>query len=329
MLALGRLLELTLTAREPSEKIQLCADGTRLQWRDEGVLLVTPPAARDNGCDLLLSAGIHGNETAPVELLERLLHGIAAARLRPALRLLLVLGNPAALRSGERYIGYDLNRLFNGGHELASGPEAARAVLLEQQLAAFFADPARRRLHLDLHTAIRGSRIEQFALRPAAAAAPSPASLAALQAAGIQALLLQNGVSATFSGLSSRRFGAAAFTLELGRARPFGENAALDLSRLEAVLGALIEGRPLPPGDPARLQLFAIAREVIRHTPAFRLHLDEAVENFTALAPGSLLAEDEGRQWIVEEAQARIVFPNPRVALGQRAGLIVVPAPQS
>lgn len=325
MLALGRLLELTLTGREPTEKIQLGSDGTRLQWKEEGVLLVSPPAGRDNGTDLLLSAGIHGNETAPVELLERLLHGIAAGRLRPALRLLLVLGNPAALRRGERYLGHDLNRLFGVAAEMASGPEVLRAPLLEQQLEAFFATPGRRRLHLDLHTALRGSQIERFALRPLASEPPDATLLAALQAGGIQALLLQNRPAATFSAFSARRFGAEAFTLELGRARPFGHNAGLDLQALEAVLAALIEGRELPPGDPAQLQRFVIARELLKHSPAFRLHLDDTVENFTPLQQGSLLAEDEGWHWIVEEHAARIVFPNPKVAVGQRAGLIVVP----
>lgn len=326
MLALGKLLELTLAEREPSEKIQVCASGARLQWKAEGVLLVEPPAGRDSGLDLLLSAGIHGNETAPVELLERLLHDIAACRLQPAARLLLVLGNPAGLRRGERFVGYDLNRLFGGGEPSASGPEALRAVELELQAGLFFADPQRRRLHYDLHTAIRGSQIEQFALRPAGAQPPTLEQLARLQAAGLQALLLQSGTSTTFSAFTSQRFDAEAFTLELGQARPFGYNEAIDLGRLEALLRALIEGRELPAGDPEALQLFRVAREVIKHSHEFRLHLDDAVENFTVLEPGSLLAEDaDGRRWLVEEAGARIVFPNPRVKNGLRAGLIAVP----
>ena len=77
MLALGKLLELTLAGHEPAAKIQLTPEGTRLRWLAEGALEVTPPVASDNGLDLLLSAGIHGNETAPIELLDRLLHGIA------------------------------------------------------------------------------------------------------------------------------------------------------------------------------------------------------------------------------------------------------------
>ncbi len=45
MLALGKLLDLTLAGREPTEKIQLTADGTRLHWLAEGALEVTPIGA--------------------------------------------------------------------------------------------------------------------------------------------------------------------------------------------------------------------------------------------------------------------------------------------
>lgn len=327
MLALGKLLELTLAGREPSEKIQVCASGARLQWKAEGVLLIDPPAGRDTGLDLLLSAGIHGDETAPVELLERLLHDIASCRLQPVVRLLVVLGNPAALRRGQRYVEYDLNALFGGGEPSVSGADALRAVELEQQVELFFSPPGRRRVHYDLHAAIRASRIERFALRPRSAQPLSRGQLAGLQAAGLQALLLQSEPAATFSAFTSERFAAEAFTFELGQARPLGQGGEVELSRLEAWLRGLLEGRePAMGGDPAALPLFRIARELIKHSDAFHLHLGEDVASFTELLPGSLLAEDaEGRRWLVEEQGARIVFPSPRVASGQCAGLIVVP----
>lgn len=52
MLALGKLLDLTLAGREPTEKIQLTADGTRLHWLAEGALEVTPiaPATTASTC---------------------------------------------------------------------------------------------------------------------------------------------------------------------------------------------------------------------------------------------------------------------------------------
>ena len=330
MLALGKLLELTLAGREPTEKIQLTSGGVRLHWLGEGALDVTPPAAEDTGLDLLLSAGVHGNETAPIELLDRLLQAIARGQLKPRARILFLLGNPEAIRRGERYVEQDVNRLFNGRHAESSGFEAMRAGELERYAAAFFSKPDRARLHYDLHTAIRGSKIEQFALYPYVEGREhSRQELARLRDAGIDAVLLQNKTGITFSSYTYARLDAEAFTLELGKARPFGSNEEVNLDRLETRLKALIEGsEPKTNGDSLDgLQLFSVSREIIKHSESFQLHLAPDIENFSELPVGYLLAEDiAGTRWVVEEQGARIIFPNPRVKNGLRAGILIVPA---
>ncbi|HXR01499.1 MAG TPA: succinylglutamate desuccinylase [Pseudomonas sp.] len=328
MLALGKLLELTLAGREPAEKTQLTVEGVRMRWLAEGALEVRPPEARDNGTDLLLSAGIHGNETAPVELLDELIHAIARGELKPRARILFLFGNPEAMRRGERYIEQDVNRLFNGRHEQASGNEALRACELERLAASFFSLPDRYRLHYDLHTAIRGSKIEQFALYPwKAGRQHSRRELARLRAAGMDAVLLQNKSSIVFSAYTYDKLDAQAFTLELGKARPFGQNQEVNLTRLKACLQQLIEGCEADGHeDLDGLQLFSVAREIIKHSDAFRLNLAADVENFTLLEKGYVLAEDlADSRWVVEEEGARIIFPNPKVKNGLRAGILIVP----
>ena len=92
---------------------------------------------------------------------------------------------------------------------------------------------------------------------------------------------------------------------------------------------AIIEGREpeTQDGEFGDLQLFAVAREVIKHSDGFRLHLPADVENFSELPVGYLLAEDlSDTRWVVEEQGARIIFPNPRVKNGLRAGILIVPA---
>ncbi|MBB2496496.1 succinylglutamate desuccinylase [Aquipseudomonas ullengensis] len=328
MLALGKLLELTLAGREPTEKIQLTREGARLHWLAQGALEVTPPASEDCGLDLLLSAGIHGNETAPIELLDRLLQGIASGQLIPRARILFLFGNPEAIRRGERYVEQDINRLFSGRHEQASGFEALRANELERLAAAFFIREGRERLHYDLHTAIRASKIEQFALYPYAEGREhSAAQLARLNAAGVEAVLLQQKVGITFSSYTYAHLGAEAFTLELGKARPFGQNQAVNLDLLEKRLREIIEHCEPATTTLDGLQLFSVAREVIKHSDAFRLHLPADIENFSELPAGYLLAEDiAGTRWVVEEQGARIIFPNPKVKNGLRAGILIVPA---
>jgi succinylglutamate desuccinylase len=332
MLALGKLLDLTLAGREPAQKIQLTTGGVSLRWLGEGALEVRPSADTDSGLDLLLSAGVHGNETAPIELLDTLVQAIARGQLIPRARILFLFGNPEAMRRGVRYIERDVNRLFNGRHDAVSGNEALRACELERLATTFFSLPQRTRLHYDLHTAIRGSRIEQFALYPwKQGREHSRQELVRLQAAGMRAVLLQNKPSITFSAFTYEQLDAEAFTLELGKARPFGHNAEVDLSRLEASLRHLIEGVETDLEQPLdELALFSVSREIIKHTDAFRLHLDDDIENFTELAPGYLLAEDGREQrWVVEEQGARIIFPNPKVANGLRAGILIVPTAQA
>ena len=329
MLALGKLLELTLAGHEPAAKIQLTPEGTRLRWLAEGALEITPPVASDNGQDLLLSAGIHGNETAPIELLDRLLRGIARNELKPRARILFLFGNPEAMRRGERYVEHDINRLFNGRHDQYTGPEALRACDLEHLAATFFSKPERTQLHYDLHTAIRASKIEQFALYPFQEGRPrSQRELARLSAAGIEAVLLHNKSSITFSAYTYTQLGAEAFTLELGKARPFGQNDGVNVSLLETRLKQIIEGTEpeMTEASLDGLQLFSVAREIIKHSDSFKLNLPADIENFSELDMGYVLAEDIAQtRWIIEEQGARIIFPNPKVKNGLRAGILIVP----
>ncbi|MDD1967594.1 succinylglutamate desuccinylase [Pseudomonas sp. NPDC090203] len=328
MLALGKLLELTLAGREPAEKTQLTVEGVRMRWLAEGALEVRPPEAKDNGTDLLLSAGIHGNETAPIELLDELIHAIARGELKPRARILFLFGNPEAMRRGERYVEHDINRLFNGRHEQGSGAEAMRACELERLAASFFSVPDRYRLHYDLHTAIRGSKIEQFALYPwKEGRQHSRRELIRLHRAGMEAVLLQNKPSIVFSAYTYEKLDAEAFTLELGKARPFGQNQSVNLTPLKLCLEHLIRGtEPLVGDQIDGLKLFSVAREIIKHSDAFRLHLPADIENFTRLDKGFVLAEDlADSRWVVEEEGARIIFPNPKVKNGLRAGILIVP----
>jgi succinylglutamate desuccinylase len=65
-----------------------------------------------------------------------------------------------------------------------------------------------------------------------AAAAYDVAQLAWLRHCGIEAVLLHSKPANTFSYYTSHYHQAHAFTLELGKARPFGQN---DLSRFAGI----------------------------------------------------------------------------------------------
>jgi succinylglutamate desuccinylase len=327
MLSLGRLLPLTLAGHTPAETVQYAAGGARLQWLAEGALQVTPAVGLDCGLDLLLTAGVHGCEVIPIELLDRLVQAVALGEIQPRARLLLIFCNAPAMRQGVRRVAHDLNRLFCGSHGQGGSDEQRRAAELESLVAQFFDDPERRRWHYDLHSAMRASRLPQFAVCPwVDGQAVSPQSLRRLEQAAVDAVLIQEKASSTFTAHTATRHSAEAFTLEMAEAPGGVWPDCLEIF-LQAARAWIEGGEPVAVTQPAKpLLKFRLAREIIKHSEAFVLRLPDDIENFAPLPPGMLLAADrEGLQWFAHEPQARILFPQAGVAIGERAGLIVVP----
>jgi succinylglutamate desuccinylase len=306
-----------------------CESGVRYAWVDEGVLELTPAARSAVGPmnSVLVSAGVHGDETAPIELLSKMVAEIAAGRTPLACRLGIVLGNVAAMRAACRYLDDDLNRLFCGRHrQMAQSREAPRAQALEAAAARFFADAADvdgARWHFDMHTAIRASVFERFALLPYTGAAPSRAMFEWLAEAGIEAVLLHTAKGNTYTHFTAESFGANACTLELGKVRPFGENDLTRFAGADHAVRALAAGRA-PSGAAPMPRVFTVIGQITKQSDTFELLMADDVANFTPFAKGAVLARDGAYRYEVSHDEERIVFPNRTVKPGLRAGLTVV-----
>lgn len=327
---LDDFLAFTLAGDAPPVKDGTCADGAvHWQWLGDGLLQLAPASANGAGdaASVLVSAGVHGDETAPIELLSMLVRDLAAGTLPLACRLLVVLGNVPAMRAGERYLDDDLNRLFSGRHaQVPASREAPRAVQLEAAAAAFFAAaPAGgARWHIDMHTAIRASVFEQFALLPHTGTPPTRAMVEWLGDARIAAVLLHSAKGNTYSHYTAEHCGAHACTLELGKVRPFGQN---DLSRFASADHAvrnLVSGAPRDVDPPPLPRVFTVIDQITKQSDALELFVAADVANFTAFARGTVLAQDGDYRYTVQHDEERIVFPNPTVKPGLRAGLLVV-----
>jgi len=332
---LDDFLAFTLAGDPPAVTDGACADGAvRWQWRGDGLLALEPAAGEIGAAaraSVLVSAGVHGDETAPIELLSMLVRDLAAGTLPLACRLLVVLGNVPAMRAGERYLDDDLNRLFSGRHaQVPASREAPRAAQLEAAATAFFAAAPKggARWHIDMHTAIRASVFEQFALLPHTGTPPTRTMVEWLGDARIAAVLLHTAKGSTYSHFTAEHCGALACTLELGKVRPFGQN---DLSRFapaDRAVRKLVSGAPgdLDAGDghPPLPRVFTVIDQITKQSDAFELFVAADVANFTAFARGTVLAQDGDYRYTVQHDEERIVFPNPTVKPGLRAGLLVV-----
>lgn len=303
-------------------------------------LITFEPINKDSTKDIVLSCGVHGNETAPIEICAELVKQLILGELFLSERVLFIFGNPASMNIAERFVEENMNRLFSGGHSIDQGQgsglinkERHRALLLENTVKAFFIQndelsDERARYHYDLHTAIRGAKYDKFAVYPHSHGAPrKKEQLQFLKACGVNTILLSNSPTTTFSYFSAHQFGADAFTVELGKVKPFGENDMTQFRQVKETLTRFISGQPLElePYKASDFNIFVISQIVNRTSEKFILNFENDVENFTDFPVGFVLANDGDREIKVEQQGEAIIFPNAQVSIGQRALLTVVP----
>jgi succinylglutamate desuccinylase len=303
-------------------------------------LIMFEPVDKATTKDIVLSSGVHGNETAPIEICADLIQKLILGQQILAQRVLFIFGNPASMNIAERFVEENMNRLFSGGHSLDQGngdglinKERHRALLLENTVRDFYRQGSvisanRQRYHYDLHTAIRGSKNDKFAVYPFLHGKPrNKQQLQFLQASGITTILLSHSPTTTFSYFSSNEFGAHAFTVELGKVKPFGENDMSQFSEIKQSLIKLIANQEVlyAPFDQAQFDIYEIFQIIKRNNSVFTLNFADDVENFTDFPVGFVLAKDGNEDVKVKQAGEAIIFPNAEVAIGQRALLTVVP----
>ena len=300
---------------------------------DTGIIQFEPLDGKTSK-DIVLSCGVHGNETAPIEICADLVKQLIKGELFLAERVLFLFGNPAAMNIGERFVEENMNRLFSGAHSQGDieNKERIRAKALEDAVSSFFTEHNRAernaRFHYDLHTAIRGAKHEKFAVYPFRHGKPwKQEQLQFLLACGVDTILLSGSPTTTFSYFSSNEFGADAFTVELGKVRPFGENDMSSFSQVRETLTQFVSGQELSlkPYEADDFFVFEISQIINRETEAFKLHFADDVENFTDFPVGHVIASDGDIEFTANVEGEAIIFPNANVALGQRALLTVKP----
>jgi succinylglutamate desuccinylase len=322
----------TVSLTQQCQALRFSVNNATVSLIDSGVLLIEPNELADSCTqkNVIISSGIHGNETAPIEIVQQLVSDFITEKAQIKQRTLFIIGNPVSMNLSKRFEIENLNRLFCGKYQLIDNCyEKERAKRLESYVENFFTQQLKAtNYHYDLHTAIRPSKHEKFAIYPYQGDKPcNKEQLSFMHHCGVSTILFGHGPTGTFSYFSSANFNAHSFTIELGKVKAFGENDMANFSAMSSGLSALIsqvEYR-IPEFDSNNVTLFKALGDITKETDDFILYVADNVLNFTDYPVGTLLAVDSGREYRTTKTGESIIFPNANVGHGQRAALMVVP----
>jgi succinylglutamate desuccinylase len=291
-----------------------------------GILTVRAAQADPARPSVLLSVGVHGDETGPIEMVAHAIEALSRAPGELAVDLMLCVGSIDAIAVGKRFIDADLNRMFRDQRgDLAGTFEAKRADAIIAATRGFFDGAGPQRWHLDLHTAIRASRYPKFAIVPQLIAdQPREELIAWLGLAGIEAVIMNPASAGTYSYWTAQQHGAAASTVELGRIGTLGQNDLSQFTEASSALAGLLRGSPRGAGRAP--VVFDTAQSITKLSDNFRMSFGRDTENFTPLKKGEVIATDGDTVYTVQHDEECVVFPNPDVRVGLRAGIMVVKA---
>ncbi|NTS76091.1 succinylglutamate desuccinylase [Catenovulum sp. SM1970] len=294
-----------------------------------GVFYFAPEQIDEHVPIAILSAGIHGNETAPIELLANKIEQIQAGKIKLKTPVLFIFGNVDSMKVAERFVETNLNRLFHFPEQSPQpkNKEQHRALLIQDAVKAFRERyPVQKCWHLDLHTAIRASQHEKFAIMPydyqTESAVDDPIFTSLLVRSGVEVQLKSDNPTSTFSFYTVNALGAQSATVELGQVKPFGQNDLTKLAALSDVLTNWLEGNTEDGGLAATN--FQSCQTIHKTSEHFSLSFDNQLANFTEFKKGDLLATDNKREYRAMYDGEAIVFPNANVEIGHRALLTVI-----
>lgn len=319
-------------------------------WNDVGILQINAKTQDNASIDtaLVISVGIHGNETAPIEIVRKIIWELFSFQQEIQTNVLVILGNPAAILQGKRYLHSDMNRMFSGRTtQFVESPETQRVKVLEYAVTTFFSEQSAEccRLHLDIHTAIRSSHYRRFALLPFQSSTYDSRLKNLFSASNLDAVVFHKQTGGTFSQFTLTECDALSCTLELGKALPFGENNLSDFSDIDSTLRVLIklgiqglETLEISESNKAHIDYFEVKKSLIKFSDInFKLFVDASCPNFEPFTQGTLILKQQNNQensidenvrsqleeYRVEDKTEWILFPNPSVALGLRAGMML------
>ena len=269
-------------------------------------------------------------------------------------RVLFIIANPYAINQQKRFIDENLNSVFSINKEQVSSAikvanvERVRAKQIESTIIGFYQQfqhdcinnnmmNAYQQgkplcLHYDLHTAIRASVHEKFAIVPYLHDKTwCSHQLTLLDACNVETVLFANAPTPTLSYFASQICDALSLTIELGQVNEFGHNDKTTFNEVTHALSSFISSAIAEqPRDKIKALsqsfcFYAMHQRIIKKSNALTFNFADTIKNFTQFSAGDLLACDGEITYYSDVDNEAILFPNINVPINQRALLTVKP----
>ncbi|WP_016955668.1 succinylglutamate desuccinylase [Catenovulum agarivorans] len=326
---LNALLNESETAFKPVSYV--CRQKTRYQveikQHSAGILELIPATLAKHS--LILSCAVHGDETAPIEVLDKILADIVAGKIHLNSHLVIVFANIAAIKQNKRYVDTNLNRLFTT--DLLNKPTQAgnyeehRAEQICACLAKIYsAGRYPFRIHLDLHCSIKASIYPIFAVKPVKLVGGPVLVYNTPLRYPVQAIIHARKPSSTLSFYTANLLACSSATLELGKSAKLYNNQS---NLLRQIYVHLVEGLActelIPRFCVRSNRHFVVSDEVIKNTEAFHFIGSQPLLNFQSLVHGQPFVQLSNSNKQVSVGEQFICFANPDVEIGHRAALLL------
>lgn len=326
---LNALLDESEDACKPFSYV--CQQATRyeveIKQHSAGILELIPATLTQHS--LILSCAVHGDETAPIEVLDKILADIVCGKIHLTTHLVIIFANIAAIKQDKRYIDTNLNRLFTtdllNNESLKYNYEAIRAHEICFHLTTIYSCGRYfYRTHLDLHCSIKPSIYPVFAVKPVKLVGRPLITYNTPLIYPVQAIIHANKQSATFSFYTANVLACASVTLELGKSEKLFLNNPEHMAQIYEYLRlGLVSCKARASFCVQSKRHFLVSGEITKKTSNFHFVSPLSLINFQRLTPGQALTSDSDAQVICSLQDQFICFANQEVEIGHRAALIL------
>ena len=247
-----------------------------------GVVEVQPPEPRGS---VLISCGIHGDETAGIELVDWMIREIYEQKFVPRMKMLFIFAHPEATKVGQRFIDHDLNRLFllDTKNEIHFSESKLKNQLVALTTAFFEGlDASLPKWHFDLHCSIRSSLHPMFAVIPVSSHARDLRPLLSFaNDAALDAVVFSRAPSSTFSWWTGEVLNVQSATFELGALHPLYQNDLKIFHPFKNTIEKMASENNLSSDFPPDFPSYIVNRTLIKSSQAFQFYFEDNVKNFT------------------------------------------------